>query len=68
MSDDCIVNTVVPVMDGHPRDQAKVSLHDRWSLVRGTGGQVKDDKYNTPCTTNHGYHHQRYSYLINALS
>ena len=27
--------TVVPVMNGHPRDQAKVSLHDRWPGVRG---------------------------------
>ena len=25
-------------MNGHPRDQAKVSLHDRWPLVRGTEG------------------------------
>ena len=29
-------------MNGHPRDQAKVSVHDRWPLIRGTGGQVKD--------------------------
>ena len=34
-----VVTTVVPVMNGHPRDQAKVSLHDRRPLVRGTGGQ-----------------------------
>ena len=31
--------TVVPVMNGHPRDQAKVSVHDRWPLVAGTGGR-----------------------------
>ena len=28
--------TVVPVMNGHPRDQAKVSVHDRWPLIGGT--------------------------------
>ena len=28
-------NTVVPVMNGHPRDQAKVSVHCRWPLIRG---------------------------------
>ncbi len=38
--------TVVPVMNGHPRDQAKVSVHYRWPLVRGTDGQVKDATYN----------------------
>ena len=38
-------------MNGHPRDQAKVSLHDRWPLVGGTGGPVGDPKRNTPCTT-----------------
>ena len=27
--------TVVPVMNGHPRDQAKVSVHSRWPLIRG---------------------------------
>ena len=27
--------TVVPVMNGHPRDQAKVSVHCRWPLIRG---------------------------------
>ena len=24
-----------PVMNGHPRDQAKVSVHCRWPLIRG---------------------------------
>ena len=43
-------STVVPVMNGHPRDQIKVSRHDRWPLVRGTGGQVEDAKCNTPCS------------------
>ena len=28
-------HTVVPVMNGHPRDQAKVSVHCRWPLIRG---------------------------------
>ena len=28
--------TVVPVMNGHPRDQAKVSIYCRWPLIRGT--------------------------------
>ena len=28
-------STVVPVMNGHPRDQAKVSVHCRWPLIRG---------------------------------
>ena len=27
--------TVVPVMNGHPRDQANVSVHCRWPLIRG---------------------------------
>ena len=43
--------TVVPVMNGHPRDKAKVSVHCRWPLVTGTGGQAGDAKYNTPCNT-----------------
>ena len=30
-----LCNTVVPVMNGHPRDQAKVSVHCRWPLIRG---------------------------------
>ena len=42
-------HTVVPVMNGHPRDQAKVSVHCRWPLVTGTDGQVGDAKYNTHC-------------------
>ena len=29
-------NTVVPVMNGHPRDQLKVSVHCRWPPIRGT--------------------------------
>ena len=40
-------STVVPVMNGHPRDQAKVSVHCRWPLVTGTDGQAGDAKYNT---------------------
>ena len=33
--------TVVPVvMNGHPGDQAKVSAHCRWPLIRGTDGHV----------------------------
>ena len=28
-------------MNGHPRDQAKVSVHCRWALVRGTDGHVE---------------------------
>ena len=55
-------NTVVPVMSGHPRDQAKVSVHCRWLLIKGMDGQVGDAKYNTPCKTTYYYHHQRYSY------
>ena len=34
-------STVVPVMNGHPRDQAKVSGHCRWPLIRGTDGHVE---------------------------
>ena len=30
-----IVATVVPIMNGHPRDQTKVSVHCRWPLIRG---------------------------------
>ena len=33
------LTTVVPVMNRHTLDQAEVSLHDRWPLVRGTGGR-----------------------------
>ena len=42
-------STVVPVMNGHPRDQAKVSVHCRWPLVTGPDGQAGDAKYNTHC-------------------
>ena len=28
-------------MNGHPRDQAKVSIHGRWPLIRGTDGHVE---------------------------
>ena len=28
-------------MNGHPRDQANVSVHCRWPLIRGTDGQVE---------------------------
>ena len=35
------ITTVVPVMNGHPRDQAKVSVHCRWPLIRGTDWHVK---------------------------
>ena len=34
-------STVVPVMNGHPRVQAKVSVHCRWPLIRGTDGHVE---------------------------
>ena len=51
------VTTVVPVMNGHTRDQAKVSVHCRWPLVTGTDGQAGDAKYNTPCNTTYYYHH-----------
>ena len=36
-----IVTTVVPVMNGHPRDQAKLSVHCRWPLIRGTVGHLE---------------------------
>ena len=44
-------NTVVPVMNGHPRDQAILSVHCRLPLVTGTDGQAGDAKYNIPCNT-----------------
>ena len=31
----CFCITVVPVTNGHPRDQAKVSVHCRWPPIRG---------------------------------
>ena len=31
-----VLTTVVPVMNGHPQDQAKVSVHCRWPPIRGT--------------------------------
>ena len=33
--------TVVPAMNGHPRDQAKVSVHCRWPFIRGMDGHVE---------------------------
>ena len=35
--EDCYTysNTVVPVTNGHPQDQAKLSVHCRWPLIRG---------------------------------
>ena len=39
--DSLLSHTVVPVMDGHPRDQAKVSVHCRWPLIRGMDGHVE---------------------------
>ena len=35
-----MTDTVLPVMNGHTRDQAKVSVHCRWPLVTGTDGQA----------------------------
>ena len=37
---EALLCTVVPVMNGHPRDQANVSVHDRWPHNRVTGGRV----------------------------
>ena len=37
-------------MGGHPWDQAKVSVHDRWPLIRGPGGGG-----GTPNTLQHHY-------------
>ena len=34
-------SAVVPVMDGHLQDQAKLSVHDRWPLIGGTVGGAK---------------------------
>ena len=45
------IQYLVPVMNGHSRDQAKVSVYCRWPLVTGTDGQAGDAKYNTPCNT-----------------
>ena len=59
------INTVVPVMNGHPRDQAKVSVHCRWLLVRGTDGQAVDAKYSTPCKTTYYYHHWSAIFILN---
>ena len=57
--------TVVPAMNGDPRDQAKVSVHDRWPLVRGMEGRVGGGaKCNTGYSLHENimHHHQRYSY------
>ena len=43
-------------MNGHPWDQVKVSLHDRWPLIRGASGQADDAEYNTPSTTTSDMH------------
>ena len=61
------IYTVVPVVNGHPRDQAKVSVHDRWPLVRGTEGQAGggakcNTGYSLLVHENIMHHHQRYSY------
>ena len=57
-------STVVPVMNGHTQDQAKVSIHCRWPLVTGTDGQAGDAKYNTHCNKTYYYHHKRYSRTV----
>ena len=38
-------------MNGHPRDQAKVSVHCRWPLVTGPDGQAGDANSYTPDNT-----------------
>ena len=40
--------TVVPVINGHHRDQAKLSVHGRWLLVVGIW--IGGVKRITPCT------------------
>ena len=52
--------TVVPVMNGHPRDQAKGSVHDRWPLVGGNDGRPDGTKRGIHLARLHS--HQRYSY------
>ena len=32
-------------MNGHPWDQAKVSVHDRWPHIGGTGGRGRQKEY-----------------------
>ena len=48
-------NTVEPAFKGHPRDQAKVSLHDRCPLVRD--GEVLRLRITHQLNQNHSLHH-----------
>ena len=52
--------TVVPAMGGHPWDQAKVSVHDRWPLIRGTGWVELPQTHYT-VHNSIMQHHQRYT-------
>ena len=55
--------TVVPAMGGHPWDQAKVSVHERWPLIRGTGlVGLRQTHYTVHNSIMQ--HHQRYSLVI----
>ena len=49
-------------MNGYPRDQAIVSLHDRWPVAarQRDGRAGGEGKYITPCTTTYDYHHHKY--------
>ena len=39
-------------MNGHSRDQAKVSVHCRWPLVTGTDGQAGGGAFSQKGTNN----------------
>ncbi len=64
--------TVVPAMNGHPRDQAKVSVHDRWPLIGGTIGRrqtqyalhdyITTSDIDTEYNVMHCHHYVCYSY------
>ena len=58
----CVISTtVVPVMNGHPRDQVKVSVHDRWPLVRGTEGRAGGG---AKCNTGYSLHENILNTLV----
>ena len=56
--------TVVPVMNGHAWDQAKVSLHDSWPLVSAMSGLVWSQTHYPTRDIHTEYMHRHINYAI----
>ena len=50
-------------MNGHPQDQAKVSPHDKWPLVGGTGGRRQPHPL-----YDYIHHHAPAIFVLNTMS